>query len=66
MTIGIALIGAGIPNGRPRHHQDAPACAGVTATPPRRRPDGRDLTPTPHTGAIGSDAEPPTRPRRPR
>jgi transposase InsO family protein len=48
------------PNGRPRHHQDAPAGADVKATPLRGRPTGRALTPTPHTGAISSDAEPPT------
>ena len=47
------------PNGRPRHRQDAPAGAGVKATPLRGRPAGRALTPTPHTGAIGSGAEPP-------
>lgn len=35
------------PNGRPRHHQDAPAGAGVKATPLRGRPTGRALTPTP-------------------
>ena len=39
------------PNGRPRHRQDAPAGAGVKATPLRGRPTGRALTPTPHTGA---------------
>ena len=48
------------PNGRPRHHQDAPAGADVKTTPLRGRPTGRALTPTPHTGAISSDAEPPT------
>jgi transposase InsO family protein len=48
------------PNGRPRHRQDAPAGAGVKATPLRGRPTGRALTPTPHTGANRSDAEPPT------
>jgi transposase InsO family protein len=48
------------PNGRPRHRQDAPAGAGVKATPLRGRPTGRALTPTPHTGAISSGAEPPT------
>lgn len=48
------------PNGRPRQPKDAPAGAGVKATPLRGRPTGRALTPTPHTGAIGSDAEPPT------
>jgi len=48
------------PNGRPRHRQDAPAGAGVKATPLRGRPTGRALTPTPHTGADRSDAEPPT------
>jgi transposase InsO family protein len=47
------------PNGRPRHRKDAPAGAGVKATPLRGRPAGRALTPTPHTGAVGSDAEPP-------
>ena len=35
------------PNGRPRHHQDAPAGAGVKAKPLRGRPAGRALTPTP-------------------
>jgi transposase InsO family protein len=35
------------PNGRPRHHQDAPAGTGVKATPLRGRPTGRALTPTP-------------------
>jgi hypothetical protein len=35
------------PNGRPRHRQDAPAGAGVKATPLRGRPTGRALTPTP-------------------
>jgi transposase InsO family protein len=35
------------PNGRPRHRQDAPAGAGVKATPLRGRPVGRALTPTP-------------------
>ena len=35
------------PNGRPRHRQDAPAGAGVKATPLRGRPDGQALTPTP-------------------
>ncbi len=35
------------PNGRPRHRQDAPAGAGVKATPLRGRPGGRALTPTP-------------------
>ena len=35
------------PNGRPRHHQDAPAGAGVKTTPLRGRPTGRALTPTP-------------------
>ena len=35
------------PNGRPRHPQDAPAGAGVKATPLRGRPTGRALTPTP-------------------
>src|SRR5512132_1906761 len=35
------------PNGRPRHNQDAPAGAGVKATPLRGRPAGRALTPTP-------------------
>jgi transposase InsO family protein len=48
------------PNGRPRHPQDAPPGAGVKATPLRGRPDGRALTPTPHTGAMRSGAEPPT------
>src|SRR5215216_4592316 len=48
------------PNGRPHHRQDAPAGAGVKATPLRGRPTGRALTPTPHTGADRSDAEPPT------
>jgi hypothetical protein len=48
------------PNGRPRHRQDAPAGAGVKATPLRGRPTGRALTPTPHTGAVRLDAEPPT------
>jgi transposase InsO family protein len=38
------------PNGRPRHHQDAPAGAGVKATPLRGRPTGRALTPTPQSG----------------
>jgi hypothetical protein len=47
------------PNGRPRHRQDAPAGPGVKATPLRGRPTGRALTPTPHTGAVSSDAEPP-------
>jgi transposase InsO family protein len=47
------------PNGRPRQRQDAPAGVGVKATPLRGRPTGRALTPTPHTGAVGSDAEPP-------
>ena len=47
------------PNGRPRHRKDAPAGAGVKATPLRGRPTGRALTPSPHTGAIGSHAEPP-------
>ena len=47
------------PNGRPRHREDAPAGVGVKATPLRGRPTGRALTPTPHTGAFGSDAEPP-------
>jgi transposase InsO family protein len=47
------------PNGRPRHREDAPAGDGVKATPLRGRPTGRALTPTPHTGAFGSDAEPP-------
>ena len=51
------------PNGRPRHRQDAPAGAGVKATPLRGRPTGRALTPTPHTGAMSSGAEPPHRPR---
>ena len=50
------------PNGRPRHRKDAPAGAGVKATPLRGRPAGRALTPTPHTGAVGSDAEPPDPP----
>jgi transposase InsO family protein len=50
------------PNGRPRHRQDAPAGAGVKATPLRGRPTGRALTPTPHTGAMSSGAEPPTNP----
>jgi transposase InsO family protein len=35
------------PNGRPRHHQDAPAGAGVKAAPLRGRPAGRALTPDP-------------------
>jgi transposase InsO family protein len=35
------------PNGRPRQYQDAPAGAGVKATPLRGRPAGRALTPTP-------------------
>ena len=35
------------PNGRPRHRQDAPAGAGVKATPLRSKPAGRALTPTP-------------------
>jgi Integrase core domain len=35
------------PNGRPRNRQDAPAGAGVKATPLRGRPTGRALTPTP-------------------
>ena len=35
------------PNGRPRQRQDAPAGAGVKATPLRGRPTGRALTPTP-------------------
>jgi hypothetical protein len=35
------------PNGRPRNRQDAPAGAGVKATPLRDRPTGRALTPTP-------------------
>jgi transposase InsO family protein len=35
------------PNGRPRHRKDAPAGAGVKATPLRGRPAGRALTPTP-------------------
>ena len=48
------------PNGRPRHRQDAPAGPGVKATPLRGRPTGRALTPTPHTGANRSGAEPPT------
>jgi hypothetical protein len=48
------------PNGRPRHRQDAPAGAGVKATPLRGRPTGRALTPTPHTGANRRGAEPPT------
>ena len=52
------------PNGRPRHRQDAPAGAGVKATPLRGRPTGRALTPTPYTGAVGSGAEPPDQPRR--
>lgn len=47
------------PNGRPRHQKDAPAGAGVKATPLRGRPTGRALTPTPHTGAASRDAEPP-------
>jgi hypothetical protein len=47
------------PNGRPRHRKDAPAGVGVKTTPLRGRPTGRALTQTPHTGAIGSDAEPP-------
>jgi hypothetical protein len=34
------------PNGRPRQPQDAPAGAGVNATPLRGRPTGRALTPT--------------------
>jgi transposase InsO family protein len=34
------------PNGRPRHRKDAPAGAGVKATPLRGRPAGRALTPT--------------------
>jgi len=50
------------PNGRPRHRQDAPAGDGVKATPLRGRPTGRALTPTPHTGANRSRAEPPTSP----
>jgi hypothetical protein len=47
------------PHGRPRHQQDAPAGAGVKATPLRGRPTGRALTPTPPTGAISRGAEPP-------
>ena len=47
------------PNGRPRHHQDAPAGAGVKATPLRGRPTGRALTPAPQSGAVSSGAEPP-------
>ena len=39
------------PNGRPRHHQDAPAGASVKAKPLRGRPTGRALTPTPSPGA---------------
>jgi hypothetical protein len=35
------------PNGRPRHHQDAPAGASVKAKPLRGWPTGRALTPTP-------------------
>jgi transposase InsO family protein len=35
------------PNGRPRQPHDAPAGAGVKATPLRGRPTGRALTPTP-------------------
>ena len=35
------------PNGRPRQPKDAPAGAGVKATPLRGRPTGRALTPTP-------------------
>jgi transposase InsO family protein len=50
------------PNGRPRHRQDAPAGAGVKATPLRGRPAGRALTPPPQTGANRSGAEPPTNP----
>jgi Integrase core domain/Mu transposase, C-terminal domain len=50
------------PHGRPRHRQDAPAGAGVKATPLRGRPTGRALTPPPHTGAKRSGAEPPTSP----
>ena len=41
-----------IPNGRPRHRQDAPAGVGVKATPLRGRPAGRALTPTPYPGAL--------------
>jgi transposase InsO family protein len=44
------------PNGRPRHSQDAPAGAGVKATPLRGRPTGRALTPPPPPGATGSGA----------
>ena len=40
------------PNGRPRRRQDAPAGAGVKATPLPGRPTGRALTPTPKTGAV--------------
>jgi len=47
------------PNGRPRQPHDAPAGAGVKATPLRGRPAGRVLTPTPSPGARGSGAEPP-------
>ena len=35
------------PNGRPRQPHDAPAGAGLKATPLRGRPTGRALTPTP-------------------
>jgi hypothetical protein len=35
------------PNGRPRQPHDAPPGVSVKATPPRGRPDGRALTPTP-------------------
>src|SRR4029453_2078633 len=40
------------PNGRPRHRQDAPAGAGVKATPLRGRPTGRALTPTPNPALL--------------
>jgi hypothetical protein len=48
------------PNGRPRQPHDAPAGAGVKATPLRGRPTGRALTSTPQSGAVSSGAEPPT------
>jgi Mu transposase, C-terminal domain len=38
-------------NGRTRHRQDAPAGAGVKATPLHGRPTGPALTPTPSPGA---------------
>jgi transposase InsO family protein len=47
------------PHGRPRHHDDAPAGAGVKATPLCGRPGGRALTPTPQPGESRSGAEPP-------